>query len=333
MTRSDAVVGIVGAGVTGQAVGRTLRIRGIRAAWADIEPGLAVRAARRSGGVALETVGDVSVADVVVLACPAPHAHLAAELLAEGCDVVSLSDDLEDVPALVDLDELAMTMGHRLVVGAGMAPGLTGLLARHLADQLDVTDEIHVALHGTGGPACARQHHDALGDRAVAWHDGEWIERPGGSGRELVWFPEPIGSADCYRGALPDPFLLRRAFPEAERLSARVSARRRDRLTARLPLLTPPHREGDRGAVRVEVRGGTADGARVTHVVGAVGRTGDIAGTMAALFAEACVDGRLAPGVRVGGDDAGTAQWMLSSASDVGVLLQSYTGIARVSAA
>ena len=331
MSPADAVVGILGAGVTGQAVGRTLRQRGLRAAWADIEPGVAVRAARRFGGVALDAPGDVSVADVVVLACPAPHAHLAAELLADGCDVVSLSDDLDDVPQLVDLDELAVTTGRRLVVGGGMSPGLSGLLARHLAAELDTTDEIHVALHGTGGPACARQHHDALGDRAVAWHDGDWIERPGGSGRELVWFPEPIGPADCYRGALPDPFLLRRAFPAAERLSARVSARRRDRLTARLPLLTPPHRDGDRGAIRVEVRGGMADGSRVTHVVGAVGRTGDIAGSVAALFAEACVTGRLGAGVRVAGDDPAAARWLLAAAADAGVLLQSYTGIARVS--
>ena len=91
-------------------------------------------------------------------------------------------------------------------------------------DQLAEVDEIHIAMHGTGGPACARQHHHALGSRGRGWHDGAWIERPGGSGRELVWFPEPIGPADCYRGALGDPLVLHRAFPAAERISARVSA-------------------------------------------------------------------------------------------------------------
>ncbi len=332
MNPGDAVVGILGAGVTGQAVGRTLRARGLRAAWSDIGVGVAVRASRRFGGVVLDDPSELAVVDVVVLACPAPHSHLAAELLAEGCDVVSLSDDLDDVAALIDLDELALSLGRRLVVGAGMSPGLTGVLARHLAGQLDSTDEIHVALHGTGGPACARQHHDALGSRAIGWHDGEWIEHPGGSGRELLWFPEPIGPADCYRGALADPYLLRRAFPAAERISARVSARRRDRLTARLPLLAPPHRDGDRGAIRVEVRGGMADGSRVTNVVGAVGRTGDIAGTVAALYAEACATERAHIGARVGGDDADLARWLLLAAVDAGVLLQEYTGIARLGA-
>ena len=41
-----------------------------------------------------------------------------------------------------------------------------------------------------------------------------------------------------------------------ERVTARVAASRRDRLTARLPMLRPPHPEGLIGAVRVEVRGG-----------------------------------------------------------------------------
>ena len=43
---------------------------------------------------------------------------------------------------------------------------------------------------------------------SIEWCDGQWVRRPGGSGRELVWFPEPIAGADCYRAALPDPILL-----------------------------------------------------------------------------------------------------------------------------
>ncbi|MDH5522294.1 MAG: hypothetical protein OEZ14_17370, partial [Acidimicrobiia bacterium] len=68
-------------------------------------------------------------------------------------------------------------------------------------------------------------------------------------------FPEPIGARDCYRGALGSPILLHRTYPEAERLSARVSATRRDRLTSRLPMLRKPHQDGGPGAVRAEVRG------------------------------------------------------------------------------
>lgn len=325
-----AIIGVLGAGVTGQAVGRTLRHRGLRTAWFDVQPGAARRAADRYGGVVLHSEFDLASTDAVVVASPRPHAPIVSLLLAEGCNVVSVGDDLRDVPAMCDQADSAVAAGARLVVGAGMSPGLSGLLARHLATQLASVDEIHVATHGTGGPACARQHHHALGARALGWHDDEWVERPGGSGRELVWFPEPIGPADCYRGALADPVVLHHAFPDAARISARVSARRRDRLTARLPLLAPPHREGDRGAIRVEVRGAGTTGERITLVVGAVGRTGDIAGTVAALFAEACSDGRVPVGLTVPGDAHLPTVDLLDAAADAGVLLQEYTGVVRV---
>ena len=102
-------------------------------------------------------------------------------------------------------------------MGAGFSPGYTCLLARHAAARLDSVDEIHVARSGTGGPACARQHHRALAGTAVDWRDGEWQERRAGSGRELCFFPDPIGAADCYRAELPDPFVL---VPRVRRASA-----------------------------------------------------------------------------------------------------------------
>lgn len=323
------IVGISGAGVTGQAVGRVLRVLGVRTAWFDPQAGAAVRAARRHGGVVLDHADELAVADAVVFAMPCPQVDFAGDLVDEGVSVVTLADDHDDVVELLTLHQRAAAADASLVVSAALSPGLTGLLARHLVQQLHVADEVHVAMHGTGGPACARQHHDALGGLARAWHDGEWIERPGGSGRELCWFPDPIGPADCYRGALADPVLLHRAFPQASRVSARVSATRRDRLTARLPMLAPPHAEGDRGAVRVEVRGALADGARETLVVGAVGRTGDLAGAVAAVAAQAAVEGRFAPGTNVLGEDAVVAAALLGRLVDVGVQLHEYTGVPR----
>ena len=69
-------------------------------------------------------------------------------------------------------------------------------------------------------------------------------------------------------GALGFWAALRDVFPDAVRISARVSANRRDRLTAWLPMLSPPHREGGVGAVRVEVRGDGVDGGRRTLIAG-----------------------------------------------------------------
>ncbi|MFZ4810843.1 MAG: hypothetical protein ACOYL9_05825 [Ilumatobacteraceae bacterium] len=328
---TDAIVGIHGCGVTGQSTGRVVRLRGLRLAWFDIAPGASERARRRYEGVSLDRADDLSATDVVVLASPVTHAEVARSFVAHGVDVVSLSDDIDDVRSLLDLHEFALERGARVVVGAALAPGLSGILTRHLADQLDLADEIHVATHGTAGPSCARQHHHALGNTALGWHDGQWLERPGGSGRELCWFPDPIGPADCYRAALPDPLLLRRAFPEVERISARVSATRRDRLTSRLPMLSPPHSQGGRGAVRVEVRGAGPGGERVTHVAGAVGRTADLAGTVAAMYAAACVERRLPEGVTVAGDERDVNAWLLSGIVGAGVTVQQYNGEARAS--
>ena len=120
--------------------------------------------------------------------------------------------------------KLGAVLKGGLVVGAGMSPGLTGLLARSLAPQVPVLEEIHIAVHGTGGPACAHQHHSSLGQPGLAWHDGAWLERPGGSGRELCWFPEPVGARDCYRAALADPRALHRCFPAATRSCGRWCA-------------------------------------------------------------------------------------------------------------
>ena len=143
--------------------------------------------------------------DIVVLAGPGRvQAGQAAVFVRAGQHVVSTSDDIDDVRALLSLDHEARERGVHLVVGAGFAPGLTCVLAAHGATRFDRVDEIHVAKSGTGGPACARQHHRAIGRGAIDWRDGGWEQRPGGSGRELCWFPDPIGAQDCYRAALPD---------------------------------------------------------------------------------------------------------------------------------
>lgn len=234
--------------------------------------------------------------DVAILAGPpGTHYDLAVSLVRAGTSVVSISDAPEDVDRLLELDELAGGQGRCVVAGVGFAPGLTCLLARHAANRLDEVDEIAVAKAGTGGPACARQHHRALKQTGLVWSDGAWIERRGGSGRDLAWFPGSIGARDSYRAALPSPVLLQRAFPGASRISARVTANRRDRLTGRLPMLRPPHADGGPGAVRVEVRGRKA-GTVQTVIFGVMHHPSVAAGTTAAVCALAGANGELPSG-------------------------------------
>ncbi len=327
------IIAVVGAGATGSRVAHTLATDGrpARLAVVDRRPEVAASVARSVGGIAAE-IDDAHVADVAVLSRPAPHAPTARRLLASGVSVVSMSDDFDDVAELLELDRVAHGSGATLVVGAAMAPGLSGLLARYLAGQLHVVDEIHVAMHGTGGPACARQHHRALGGTSHGMHDGQWIKRPGGAGRELCWFPEPINAYDCYRAEMPDPVLLHRVFPDVQRMSARLSATRRDRFTSRLPMLSPPHREGGIGAVRVDVRGALSTGARETLVVGTAVRSGVAAAIVAATMTRWVLEHAAATqlrGVVVLGDERLPTAGLLEQIQRAGVSLFEFTGVSR----
>lgn len=272
-------------------------------------------------------VGSFDGTELAILAMPAPHQWLAAELIESGIAVVSVSDDVADVRGLLDLDDHARHAGVPLVVGGGMSPGLTGLLARHLADELAAVDELHLSIHGTAGPSCARQHHRALRGRAVWLHDDAWQARPAGSGRELCWFPEPVGAYDCYRAEVAAPILLQSTFPEVRRITARVSANRRDRLTARLPMLSPPHAEGGIGAVRVEARGASEDGTRTTLVAGVAELVGTVAAATAVALAGAALAGDLRPGVVTTGDATLDTIGLLRTIERLGVRLQEFTGV------
>jgi hypothetical protein len=270
-------------------------------------------------------------ADVVVLATPAPHAAVVADYLAAGIHVVSTTGSVNDVRDLLELDHAATAAGASLVIGAAVSPGLSGLLARSLVERLGGCDELHVAVHGTAGPACAREHHRALAGAALGWHDGRWIERRGGSGRELCWFPEPVGARDCYRGELVDPILLHRAFPDVARISTRTSATRRDRLTARLPMLSPPHAEGGIGALRVEARGHDATGQRVTIVQGIAELMGTATAAMASAMVGLLADRHGRGGVVTTADDDLPTGDVLRAVLRYGVRLQAFTGVPEAS--
>lgn len=232
-------------------------------------------------------------ADVVIVTDPRQVRRVAAEALLQGAHVVATADDPVAVRSLLSLHSEARERNLTVAIGAGLAPGLGCVLARWAGARLDVVDEVHVASTGTGGPACARAHHASLSSMAVDYHEGAWRRRPGGSGRELVWFPEPVGGADCYRCDRADPLLLVPAFPGVRRVTARVAATRRDRTTAWLPMMRRPHPEGLVGAVRTEVRG-WRQGRAHTEVVGVSARPALAAGTVGAIAASWAGRARLA---------------------------------------
>lgn len=320
-----ATIGVLGLGAVGARAARRLVTTGHDVIVADVREPLARTIARDLDVPATTPDRLLHTTQVVLVAVPAPHHPVAFDLVRRGVHVVSTSDDLADTESMLANSAHARQVGVTLVPGASMSPGLSGLLARHLAASLDDVDELHIAAHGTGGPSCARQHHRALASTALAWHDHEWIRRPGGSGRELFWFPEPIGAYDCYRAEMTDPLLLHEAFPGAARISARMSATRRDRFTSRLPMLSPPHSEGGLGGLRVEVRGRRGRG-RVTLVAGVAERSAVVSGAVAAAVAAAVADGAFPPGLGVLGSVDLPNAALLDAVAGSGLSLQEYVG-------
>ena len=225
-------------------------------------------------------------ADLVVVASPrGTQLEAVKRAISLRRPTVVVSDGLSETVSILNLEKEAYKLGVPVVVGTGFAPGLSCILTAYGKTLLEQTEEIHISKMGTGGPACALVHHRALSRMSFGWREGKWDKRLGGSGRELLWFPEPVGPQDCYHAALSDPVLLHNAFPEVSRISAKMAATRRDRFTAFFPMLTPPHDEGGIGAIRVELRG-SKNGVQENIVLGVSEHPALAAASVTALTSE-----------------------------------------------
>jgi hypothetical protein len=323
-------VGLIGAGAVGSRAARQLvstdAVTFVEIC--DVDTSRAQAVVASLGDEHASVTSEPGEVDAVLLATPRDeHVALAGRYVDAGVAVVSVSDDIEVVRSLLELDEAAKRNNAPVVIGAGFSPGLTCVLAAHAATALDHVDEVHIAKVGTGGPSCAQAHHRALAGVALDWRDGNWVTRRAGSGRELCWFPDPIGGEDCYRAALPDALLLAPAFPGVERITARMGANRRDRITSRLPMLRSPHPEGGPGAARVEVRGRRGS-ARIVQVFGAMDRPAVAAGAVAALATVAAGSGQLRRSGAGGLADLVDPLWFLGLLAQRGVKAAVFEGAA-----
>src|SRR5262245_48103384 len=83
--------------------------------------------------------------DLAILCYPRRHAPLAEEMGERGASVVTVGDHFDDAQDLLPLGGLFAARGTRLVVGAGLSRGLSGLGARHLAQRLALVCDTHWA--------------------------------------------------------------------------------------------------------------------------------------------------------------------------------------------
>ena len=111
---------------------------------------------------------------------------------------------LYNTPRQLELDEEARTAGVTVCLGCGATPGVTNLMARSAADQLDRVDEVHIAFASFRSIAPSPGLLDTVldefssGSRRFFWQEGEFIEVPAFSGAKEVRFADPIGEIETY---------------------------------------------------------------------------------------------------------------------------------------
>jgi hypothetical protein len=217
--------------------------------------------------------------DAVASALPSDvDPAMARRAVAVGVPYASVADREATLGALVALDEDARAQGARVIIGCGLAPGLTDVLARHAVGALDSVDELHVARWGIAGSESASEARRAQREPAREWRDGEMVHDKHRHA-QLIWYPDPVGARECELVATGVELLVA-ANPGAGRITSRLGVPPTRRLT-------PPGRRDPGaafGAVRVEAWGWRGP-ARTSVVYGVIERTAVAAGTVLGVTA------------------------------------------------
>src|SRR6267143_5028030 len=141
----------------------------------------------------------------VVANCTVYHFGLAVTRAAIAAQVNYLDlGGLFNTTRQLELDELARNAGVTACLGCGATPGVTNLMARYAADQLDRVDEVHIAFASFRSIAPSPGLLDTVldefspGSRRFFWQEGQFIEVPAFSGAKRVRFAAPVGEIETY---------------------------------------------------------------------------------------------------------------------------------------
>lgn len=105
----------------------------------------------------------------------------------------------------LELNEEVKKAGITAVLGCGLAPGITDILAKYGADKLDAVDEAHMKYGEVNlTPAKYKWSFRTVLEEyttgPVVYRNGEYKKLPPFSGKQIVKFPEPIGERTCCYG-------------------------------------------------------------------------------------------------------------------------------------
>lgn len=111
---------------------------------------------------------------------------------------------LYNTPKQLEMDEDARRAGVTICLGCGATPGVTNLMAKAAAEQLDQVDEVHIAFASFRSIAPSPGLLDTVLDefsassRRFFWQDGQFVETPAFSGAKQVRFAEPVGKIETF---------------------------------------------------------------------------------------------------------------------------------------
>src|SRR5258708_7856318 len=111
---------------------------------------------------------------------------------------------LYNTPKQLEMDEDARRAGVTICLGCGATPGVTNLMAKAAADQLDQVNEVHIAFASFRSIAPSPGLLDTVLDefsassRRFFWQDGQFVETPAFSGAKKVHFAEPVGEIETF---------------------------------------------------------------------------------------------------------------------------------------
>jgi saccharopine dehydrogenase (NAD+, L-lysine forming) len=162
----------------------------------------------------------------VVLSCidqPEPHLLLGAAI-ARGLAYTDIAPHLMTRRPTEAMKAEALRTGARIVLGAGLAPGISSLLARLGADRVGAVESVEsnvlLSAGDTYGPASRKYIMEEIAVTYAVRIGGREVTMRPFSGSARVEFPPPLGERTAY----PFPFSDQVFFPET--LGARTAITR-----------------------------------------------------------------------------------------------------------
>ena len=131
-----------------------------------------------------------------------------------GVHLVDLGSYYPETLEQLDRHAVAEQAGCRIVPGCGVAPGLTNILARLGADELESVDSIRLYSYITHplwtSPGIVVTRFDASTGISLVYEDGSLVEHPSFSEAEHIDFPAPYGRQEVHLVPHPEPLTLPR---------------------------------------------------------------------------------------------------------------------------